>query len=150
MTSTRSQQGTDKLNVCMWEGGGGGIRRNKLSRVLVCPPTGVPDQKLFLLLCLDTSDRMIHSSFPYKGPLQNNFHCKNIWVTSTMFWSSQLHACCVCDTLGTSKGCLLFESKLKYSNEDLLTESLIYLFGYTRVFLYESFILHLRVFSCAW
>ena len=25
-------------------------------------------------------------------------HCKNVWVTSTMFWSSQLHACCVCDT----------------------------------------------------
>ena len=30
-------------------------------------------------------------------------HCKNIWVTSTIFWSSQLHACCVCDTLQTSR-----------------------------------------------
>ena len=30
-------------------------------------------------------------------------HCKNIWVTSTIFWSSQLHACCVHDTLQTSK-----------------------------------------------
>ena len=30
-------------------------------------------------------------------------HCKNIWVTSTMFCWSQLHACCVRDTLQTSK-----------------------------------------------
>ena len=30
-------------------------------------------------------------------------HCKNIWVTSTIFWSSQLHACCVHDTLQTSE-----------------------------------------------
>ena len=34
-----------------------------------------------------------------------------------MFWSSQLHACCVCDTLQTSKKCFLFESKLKCSWE---------------------------------
>ena len=26
-------------------------------------------------------------------------HCKNIRVTSTMFWSSQLHTCCVSETL---------------------------------------------------
>ena len=38
-------------------------------------------------------------------------HCKNIWVTSTIFWSSQLHACCVRDTLQTSKGCFQIESK---------------------------------------
>ena len=30
-------------------------------------------------------------------------HCKNIWVTSTILWSSQLHACCVRDTLQTSR-----------------------------------------------
>ena len=30
-------------------------------------------------------------------------HCKNILVTSTIFWSSQLHDCCVRDTLQTSK-----------------------------------------------
>ena len=30
-------------------------------------------------------------------------HCKNIWVTSTIFWSSQLHPCCVRDTLQTSR-----------------------------------------------
>ena len=30
-------------------------------------------------------------------------HCKNIWVTSTIFWSCQLHACCVRDTLQTSR-----------------------------------------------
>ena len=40
-------------------------------------------------------------------------HCTNVWVTSTMFWSSQLHACCVCDTLQTSKGIFLFESKVE-------------------------------------
>ena len=28
---------------------------------------------------------------------------KNIWVTSTILWSSQLHACCVCDMLQTSR-----------------------------------------------
>ena len=28
---------------------------------------------------------------------------KTFWVTSTLFWSSQLHACCVCDTLQTSR-----------------------------------------------
>ena len=26
-------------------------------------------------------------------------HCKNIWVTSIIFWSSQLHTCCVSETL---------------------------------------------------
>ena len=29
-------------------------------------------------------------------------YCKNIWVTSTIFWSSQLHACCVCDSYITN------------------------------------------------
>ena len=38
-------------------------------------------------------------------------------VTSTKFWSSQLHACCVRDALQTSKGIFLFESKLKCSRE---------------------------------
>ena len=33
-------------------------------------------------------------------------HCKNIWVTSTMFWSSQLHAYYVCDTLQHFNGML--------------------------------------------
>ena len=28
-----------------------------------------------------------------------SLHCKNIWVTLTIFWSSQLHACCVRDKL---------------------------------------------------
>ena len=41
----------------------------------------------------------------------------NIWVTSTVLWSSQLHASCVCNTLQTSKGCFLFGSKLKCSWE---------------------------------
>ena len=31
-------------------------------------------------------------------------HCKNIWVTLTIFWSSQLHAYCVRDTLQNFKG----------------------------------------------
>ena len=26
-------------------------------------------------------------------------YCKSAWVTSTIFWSSQLHACCVFDML---------------------------------------------------
>ena len=30
-------------------------------------------------------------------------HCKNIWVTSTVCWLSQLHACRVCDALQTSR-----------------------------------------------
>ena len=30
-------------------------------------------------------------------------YCKNVWVTSTIFWSSQLHACCVRDTLQNFK-----------------------------------------------
>ena len=34
-------------------------------------------------------------------------HCKNIWVTSTIFWSSQLHTCCVYFI----KGCIQFDSK---------------------------------------
>ena len=39
-------------------------------------------------------------------------HCKNIWVTSTILWSSQLHACCVRDTLQTSRDAFnLIESK---------------------------------------
>ena len=32
-----------------------------------------------------------------------NQNMKNIWVTSTIVWSSQLYACCVCDTLQTSR-----------------------------------------------
>ena len=40
-------------------------------------------------------------------------HCKKIWVTSTIFWSSQLHACYVCDTLQNFKTMLpIYESKL--------------------------------------
>ena len=31
------------------------------------------------------------------------YHCENIWVTSTFFWSSQLHACCVRDMLQASR-----------------------------------------------
>ena len=34
---------------------------------------------------------------------QRVVHCTNIWVTSTILWSSQLQACCVHDTLQTSK-----------------------------------------------
>ena len=30
------------------------------------------------------------------------YQCTNIWVTSTISWSSQLHACCVSGTLLTS------------------------------------------------
>ena len=43
-------------------------------------------------------------------------HCKNIWVTSTIFWSSQLHAFCVSETLAMNviKGCLQFESKCSW------------------------------------
>ena len=46
--------------------------------------------------------------YPWKISLQDRFlnlplHCKNIWVTSTIFWSSQLHACCVGDTLQNFK-----------------------------------------------
>ena len=37
------------------------------------------------------------------APQERNLHCKNIWVTSTIFWSFQLHACCVRDTLQTSR-----------------------------------------------
>jgi len=33
----------------------------------------------------------------------NPIHCKNNWVTSAIFWSSQLHACCVYDTLQNFK-----------------------------------------------
>ena len=46
-------------------------------------------------------------------------HCKNIWVTSTIFWSSQSHACCVCDKI--SKECFLYESNLKCSHEASLS-----------------------------
>ena len=35
--------------------------------------------------------------------LQFYLQSKNIWVTSTLFWSSQLHACCVDDTLHNFK-----------------------------------------------
>jgi len=50
-------------------------------------------------------------------------HCKNVWVTSTMFWSSQLHACCVRDTLQTSKGIFLFESKFEKLAPSLMRSS---------------------------
>ena len=40
----------------------------------------------------------------YTNQQKQNYTVKNIWVTSTMFWSSQLHACCVRDTLQHFKG----------------------------------------------
>ena len=41
----------------------------------------------------------------FEGEVLLYTHCKNIWVTSTIFLLShaQLHACCVCDTLQTSR-----------------------------------------------
>ena len=58
-------------------------------------------------------------------------HCKNIWVTSTILWSSQLHACCVRDTLQTSRDASnlieslsVVEMLLLFVNLDLLAESL--------------------------
>ena len=41
-------------------------------------------------------------SLIYFTELPSCSHCINIWVTSTIFWSSQLHACCVHDTLQSS------------------------------------------------
>ena len=31
-------------------------------------------------------------------------HCKNIWVTSTIFWSPQLHTCCVTENIICTSG----------------------------------------------
>ena len=42
------------------------------------------------------ADKLKRHAVVMRGSL---LHCKKIWVTSTIFWSSQLHACCVCDTL---------------------------------------------------
>ena len=39
----------------------------------------------------------------FEGEVLLYTHCKNIWVTSTIFRLLQLHACCVCDTLQTSR-----------------------------------------------
>ena len=50
----------------------------------------------------------------YHVPMAVHSNCKNIWVTSIIFWSSQVHACCVHNTLQNLKGCFLFESKLKF------------------------------------
>ena len=47
--------------------------------------------------CLHSSAKSVHNS------RKKQLHCKNIWVTSTIFWSSQLHVCCVRDTLQTSR-----------------------------------------------
>ena len=62
----------------------------------------------FLCVCMCT----IYSTCSYQCTMET-IHCKNIWVTSTIFWSSQLHACCVSETLAMNviKGCLQFESK---------------------------------------
>ena len=48
---------------------------------------------------------MLYPKVPHAGQAEtgsSHLHCKNIWVTSTIFWSSQLHACCVCDVFQTS------------------------------------------------
>ena len=42
-----------------------------------------------------------------------SYHCKNILVISTIFWSSQLHADVCVTHYKTSKGCFLFESKVE-------------------------------------
>ena len=41
--------------------------------------------------------------YPNSKSAITELHCKNIWVTSTIFWLSQLHARCVCDTLQISR-----------------------------------------------
>ena len=39
----------------------------------------------------------------FEGEVLLYTHCKNIWATWTILRMSQLHACCVCDTLQTSR-----------------------------------------------
>ena len=39
-------------------------------------------------------------------------HCKNIWVTTTIFWSSQLHACGLYGILQNFKRMLVVEKLL--------------------------------------
>ena len=41
-------------------------------------------------------------------------HCKNIWITSTIIWSSQLHACCVV------QGYFQFESQCSWEASPFL------------------------------
>ena len=59
---------------------------------------------------LATSDNDIAPPPGGKGYVQSWKLCsskcmrRNIWVTLTVFWSSQLHACCVRDTLQNFKG----------------------------------------------
>ena len=58
------------------------------------------------VFCINPSYKyIIFTISSWEGFMQNFkiVHCKNIWVNSTIFWSSQLHACCVCDTLQTSR-----------------------------------------------
>ena len=45
--------------------------------------------------------------------LQFCLQSKNIWVTSTLFWTSQLHTCCVRDTLHN------FKRDASYLNQSL-------------------------------
>ena len=66
---------------------------------------------------LSKSARKTPSSYPNVHLLQKIFHmlitllhCKNIWVTSTILWLSQLHACCVCDTSGEATSLILNQS----------------------------------------
>ena len=65
--------------MCVFgEGGGGGEKRGgredrkidegSVGYLSIHPPTGVSDQKSFLLLCLDALWQMIHSSSLHKGP----------------------------------------------------------------------------------
>ena len=60
-----------------------------------------------------------------------HMHCNNIWVTSTIFWSSQLNACCVHGTLQASRDAShlieslsVVETLLLFVNLGLFAESL--------------------------
>ena len=56
----------------------------------------------------DVHKKWMELNVPVNGIIDYEQLCehastKHIWVTSTIFWLSQLHACCVCDTLQTSR-----------------------------------------------
>ena len=92
------------------------LRLEKAAKKLPSLPieTSIPVSGLPLIGC--GTWNCILGNFRIQG-LEETFasllHCKNIWVTSTIFSSSQLHACCVSETLAMNfiNGFLQFESK---------------------------------------
>ena len=62
--------------------------------------------------CISVTKKCYPIVFLESSCIEELLHCKNIWVTSTIFWLSQLHACCVFENLSFQKAYCISDERL--------------------------------------